>query len=353
MGMPRYRPSDPNSPSRIPIECWECTTLLAFASYPPQLWFVRGDFNGWDTSDPMYDDGTHGDLVAGDGVHTALVTISSMGRYEFKVALEDWSASFPTSGNSWLDAQTDGEIVTFTFDTNIYADGWLPETNVIGVSTESGAWTAVGDWQGWDNANPATALTHMGDGVYELTTAITSPGTYQYKAVKTGTWDAIGADGRSVNAATATFATIQAGQNVTFQLDANAGRVHVMVEEIPPVPAPDDDIWWDGLGHDSRSDLYRVPGGAVTTGVPVTLRLRTYKNDVTEVILRVWSTTANAQTLYQMSKAATSSEAPYGYDYWQATIPAQEVPTILYYRFIVRDGTDEDFYEDDDLFDGS
>ena len=24
-------------------------------------------------------------------------------------------------------------------------------------------------------------------------------------------------------------------------------------------PQHDDNIWWDGLGHDSRSDLYRVP----------------------------------------------------------------------------------------------
>jgi hypothetical protein len=331
------------------------THLLDIETAPaPWLpyWYVSGDFNGGSLDDPMYDDGTNGDGVAGDGVFTALVDIETAGHYEFKVANDDWPASYPGSGNSWLDTTVDGEWVTITFDTNTYADGWLPETNIIGVSTEPGAWTAVGDWQGWDNANPATAMTALGGGIYEFTTSIASPGAYQYKAVKTGTWDAIGVDGRGVNAATASFETTLVDQNVTFTVDALAGRVQVLVEETPPVPGPDGDIWWEGLGHNSRDDLYRVPGGAVTTGTPVTLRLRTYHNDVTEVTVRVWSTAANAQTLLPMTKVATTDDEPYGYDYWQATIPAQDVQTVLYYRFIVRDSSDEDYYEDDDLFDG-
>jgi hypothetical protein len=127
-------------------------------------------------------------------------------------------------------------VVTITFDANTHADGWLPETNIIGVSTEPGAWTAVGDWQGWDNASPATAMTAPGGGLYEFTTTIASPGTFQYKAVKTGTWDAIGADSRSVNASTATFETTVADQDVTFAVDALGGRIYVEVEEVPPVP---------------------------------------------------------------------------------------------------------------------
>jgi glycosidase len=345
-------PSDPNVAYGDPDWGGDTTTLSAFALYPPPAWYARGDFNGWGTDDPMFDDGTHGDATAGDGVYTALVTVATAGRYEFKIASEDWSDSYPTSGNSWLETAADGETVSVTFDTGSHSDGWLPETNVIGVSAEPAAWTAVGDWQGWDNANPATAMSDLGAGLYQFTTAIASPGSYQYKAVKTGSWDAIGADGRSVNAATAPFETVGVDQNVTFSVDALAGRVRVEVEPLPPTPAPDDDIWWDGLGHNSRDDLYRVPGGAVTTGTPVTLRLRTFHDDVTDVTLRVWSTTAEAQTLYPMALVASSDDAPYGYDYWQATIPAQDEPTILYYRFIVRDGSDEDFYEDDDMFDG-
>jgi glycosidase len=327
-------------------------TLSAIALFPPPAWYVRGDFNGWGTSDPMFDDGTHGDVTPGDGVYTAQVTIEMRARHEFRVATDDWATGHPGSGNSWLTTTTPDETVTFTFDINAYADGWLPETNIIGVSSDPGAWTAVGDWQGWDNADPATTMTGLGGGVYEFTTAIAVPGSYQYKAVKTGSWDAIGADGRSVNANTATFETIAADQNVTFSVDAHSGRVQVAMEPVPPIPQPDDNIWWDGLGHDSRDDMYRVPWGAVTTGTPVTLRFRTYHDDVTGVTLRVWSTAAGAQTLYPMERVASTDDSPYGYDYWEATIPGQDAPTVLFYRFIVRDGSDEDFYEDDDLFDG-
>ena len=349
-------PSDPNVAYTEPDWGSDESILSAFALFPPLPlpdWYARGDFNGWGTDNPMYDDGTNGDPVAGDGLFTALVTVATSGRYEFKIANEDWSASYPGSGNSWLETGSDGETVIITFDTSSHADGWLPETNIIGVSTEPGAWTAVGDWQGWDNANPATAMASQGGGVYEFASSIPSPGSYQYKAVRTGTWDAIGADGRGINASTAAFETTLTDQNVTFTVDALAGRVRVEVEEPPPVPGPDDDVWWDGLGHNTRDDLYRVPGGAVTTGVPVTLRFRTYHNDVTEVLVRVWSTQALAQTLYPMELVATTDDEPFGYDYWQATLPAQDVQTVLYYRFIVRDGTDEDFYEDDDLFDGA
>jgi len=348
-------PSDPNVAYTAPDWGGDVTVLSAFALFPPPpppVWYVRGEFNGWGTDNPMNDAGSNGDAVAGDGIFTALASIATTGRYEFKVANEDWSTAYPASGNSWLETTLDGEDVTITFNTNNLSDGWLPETHIIGVSTEPGAWTAVGDWEGWDNANPATAMSSLGNGQYELLTSIASPGSYQFKAVKTGTWDAVGADGRGVNAATVNFETLAADQNVTFTVDALAGRVNVAVEEIPPVPGFDNNIWWDGLGHNSRDDLYRVPGGAVTTGVPVSLRFRTFHNDVTEVTVRVWSTSAGAQTLYPMELVATTDEDPYGYDYWQVELPPQAEPTILYYRFIVRDGSDEDFYEDDDLFDG-
>jgi glycosidase len=345
-------PSDPNIAYASPDWSGDVTTLSAFALYPELSLYVRGDFNGWGTADPLFDDGTHGDVIAKDGIYTTQIGIATANRYEFKVATSDWSTGFPGSGNSWLETTIADQTVTFTFDANTYSDGWLPATNIIAVNTDPSFWTAVGDWQGWDNADPATAMSALGGGLYEFTATIAAPGNYQFKAVKTGTWDAVGADGRSVNAATATFTTVQADQQVTFSVDALAGRVNVEVAAPPPVPGPDDDIWWDGLGHNSRDDLYRVPGGAVTTGVPVTLRFRTFHNDVTSVILRVWSTTANAQSLYPMEKVATTDDPPYGYDYWQFSLPAQDTPTILYYRFIVRDGSDEDYYEDDDLFDG-
>jgi hypothetical protein len=231
-------PSDPNVAYSVPDWGGDVTTLSAFALFPPPEWYVRGDFNGWGTADPMYDDGTNGDATAGDGIYTALVSIAIAGSHEFKVASEDWSDSYPGSGNSWLDTTTADEAATITFDINTYSDGWLPETNIIGVSTEPGAWTAVGDWQGWNNDDVTTAMILLSGGIYEFTTPIASPGSHQYKAVKTATWDAIGADGRSVNANTAAFETIEAGQNVTFRVDALVGRVSVEVEPVLPISNP-------------------------------------------------------------------------------------------------------------------
>jgi hypothetical protein len=226
---------------------WSTTAVLAVSTHyppaPPPAWYARGDFNGWGTTDPLYDDGTHGDVTPTDGIYTALVAVATAGRYEFKVASEDWSVGYPTSGNSWLDTTVADEVVTVTFDTNVYDDDWLPETNIIGVSTEPGTWTAVGDWQGWNNADPTTAMSTLGGGQYQFTASIASPGSYQYKAVNTGTWDAIGADGRSINANTVSFETTEAGQDVTFTVDAFAGRVKVEVEYVPPRPKPDNNIW--------------------------------------------------------------------------------------------------------------
>ncbi len=47
------------------------------------------------------------------------------------------------------------------------------------------------------------------------------------------------------------------------------------------------------------------PSAPSTRATPVTLRFRTYANDVTGVRARVWNTTANAQSFLDMQRAAT------------------------------------------------
>ena len=117
------------------------------------------------------------------------------------------------------------------------------------------------------------------------------------------------------------------------------------------LPQPDNNVEWDGLRHDSRDLLYRTPGGAVPAGTPVTLRFRTYHNDVTAVKARVYDTNAGGQSLIPMTPAATDVDCygpvPAGYtcDFWQVTLP-NTVPNNLWYRFIVTDGTDTDYYAD-------
>ena len=91
----------------------------------------------------------------------------------------------------------------------------------------------MGDWQGWNNANAATAMTAQGGGIYELAYIIGTAGTYQYKAVDTGSWDAIGTDSRGVDANNWVFTTTDANQTVDFFVNALDGSVSVTV-----VPEP-------------------------------------------------------------------------------------------------------------------
>jgi hypothetical protein len=105
----------------------------------------------------------------------------------------DWSRP---GANSWFYADEDGSI-TITYNSNWVSDGWKTEQDRIGLSTDPGAWTIAGSFQGWDNANPATAMTPLGGGIYLFSQLFTA-GEYWFKPVVTGTWDSIAENERSV-----------------------------------------------------------------------------------------------------------------------------------------------------------
>ena len=58
------------------------------------------------------------------------------------------------------------------------------------------------------------------------------------------------------------------------------------VADQPPL-ARDGAIDEGGLAHDSRSDRYRTPFGAVPAGTTVTLRLRATAGDLTDATVRI------------------------------------------------------------------
>ena len=188
--------------------------------------YLAGEFNGW-TADGLEM------MDMGGGIYSATVTGMTAGaRYEFKVTDGSWSWSIP-GPNSWLIANSVGECdITLNANSSI-GDGWSPDTNRIGVSTDPGTWTIAGDFQGWDNANPATAMTDIGGGIYMLSVNL-APGTYYAKAVMTGTWDSISWDGRSVNTANQEIVTTAGQETVNFYVDALGGAFKV---EVIPEPA--------------------------------------------------------------------------------------------------------------------
>ena len=56
---------------------------------------------------------------------------------------------------------------------------------------------------------------------------------------------------------------------------------------------------------DSRDTLYRTPQGAVPAGTPVTIRFRTFHDDVTSVTLRDFNVAQNSEHLVAMKRAAS------------------------------------------------
>ncbi len=195
-------------------------------------WCLAGAMNGWNNaSDPMYDNGTHGDLLSGDGVYSLALTIASPATYEWKaVECGNWGNVHPAA-NSWFITSAANQLVTFMLDTNDYSANagmaLLPAGNIVNVNGDTlpTSFTAVGDFQGWNNADPTTLMTDMGKGYYRLVYTVPSAGSYIGKVVATGTWNAFGADGRSVDAANISFTTTIADQQVVFLLDSYTGRM--------------------------------------------------------------------------------------------------------------------------------
>lgn len=122
--------------------------------------------------------------------------------------------------------------------------------------------------------------------------------------------------------------------------------------------AHDNNVEWDGIFHDTRDAYYRSPGwgttsgnqktGAVPVGTAVTLRLRSYKDDLTSAAIRIWDGMGGVEKIIPMQINESTSE----YDYWEGIIQSPAIPDDYYYNFILTDGSDTDYYNDDSNLDG-
>jgi hypothetical protein len=192
---------------------------LPTLSAPPP-YYIAGDFNSWNAAGAQMTE-----TSPGSGIWSATLNVGS-GRHEFKITEGDWNWSYP-GPNSWLYAPASGNI-TVTFNTNTNGDGWSTASQRIGLNADPGTWTAAGDFQGWNNA--AGNMTPVGGGVYEY--ILTSAGTWNWKAVVTGSWDSISYDNRSVGTGNWTF-TINPGQEAQLFVNALAGTAMVNIVAIP------------------------------------------------------------------------------------------------------------------------
>ncbi|HNT24080.1 MAG TPA: alpha-amylase family glycosyl hydrolase, partial [Anaerolineales bacterium] len=144
-----------------------------------------------------------------------------------------------------------------------------------------------------------------------------------------GAYDTLPSDDQSLNWDDPTTQKVYATYQIPF-VDA-------------PIASHDNSVWWAELGHNSRDPLYRTPGGPVSTGTAVTLRLRAAAGDLTAAQVRVWNDRLDADTTYDLALASSDTQ----YDWWEVTLPASPDSTIYWYRFIAIDGSDTDYYEDD------
>lgn len=136
-------------------------------------------------------------------------------------------------------------------------------------------------------------------------------------------------------------------------LPLNIGQVESTPHISHRVGALDNEIDWTAVLHDSRDSFYRSPGwgtteginktGAVPVGTDVTIRIRTLASDVEEVKIRYWDGMAESEHFISLSVTSTAD----GYDYWEGVIPSPAAPDDFYYGFQLRDGTNTDYYHDD------
>ncbi len=209
------------------ITCAAGLAVGAFTASASAAVYTPGNFNGWNDTIQMTES------PPASGVFT--YAVSGQGANSFQqfvlAANTGYGNKYIPSGDQWLTANASG-AVTIGFNTNTINDGWFPAANRVSTDAPESAWTAVGDWQGWNNGNPATAMSLLSGSIYSYSTTL-APGSYQYKAVNTNSWNAIGSDSRSVNANTLAFSTDAVNNQVQFLVDAGAGTIRVNVTPAP------------------------------------------------------------------------------------------------------------------------
>ncbi len=276
------------------------------------------------------------------------------GDWEYKAALNSsWDENYG------LHATRDGAnvplhlaapaSVKFYYD---HKSHWITDNRSSVIVTAPGSFQSeLGCSGDWDPGCLRSWLQDVdGDGIATFSTTALPPGSYETKATIDESWSENYGAGGVRDGANIPFSVSAPGSTVTFAFNTTS---HVMTVNVQaPVSSHDNNVEWDGLRHDSRSDVYRTPGGAVPDGRAVKLRFRTFHDDVTSVKLRIYDLDASSQSIVAMTPVATDvscyqpSLASRTCDFWQATITRAQ-PDNLWYRFIVADGTKIAYYADD------
>ncbi len=288
---------------------------------------------------------------AGDDVWQGTWTVPA-GNWEYKAALNDsWTENYglhasPGGANIPLNLAA-STSVKFYYD---HKSHWVTDNVNSIIATVPGDFQAQlgcpGDW------DPGCLRSWLqdpgGTGIYSFETTGLLKGSYQAKVAINESWNENYGQGGTPNGANIVFVVPIDHAKVVFRYDPSS---HVLL--ILTGHSHDNNVEYDGLAHDSRNTLYRTPSGVVAPGTPVMLRLRTFHNDVTSVVIRLYDTAVGHEERDPMSLAASNV------DCYDAALTASGstcdfyqysyTPTALgttYYRFIIRDGTATAYYSD-------
>ena len=288
---------------------------------------------------------THLAYDAEDDVWQGTFNVAT-GPQEYKAALNDtWDVSFPSGNVSLTGANAP---VKFYYDHKTHFVSDSTKLIIVAVGTWQQEVGCTGTWapdclRGW--------MTDVdNDGTYTFETTDIGPGNWEGKGATGESWSNPNFPAGNIN-----FTVPAGGARVVFSFVDATDTMSIAV--YPLGHGNDNNVEFDGLGHNSHDTLYRVPFGAVTPGEEVILRFRTYHNDVTGVRARVWDDAQQAQFFLNLELAAADvscydeAQPDETCDFWQASL-TPSAPTTYYYRFIISDGTDTANYEDDEQRDG-
>ncbi len=294
---------------------------------------------------------THLTYDANDDVWQAVFNLPA-GNWEYKVALNgSWAENYglhATQGGANIALNLAAPTaVKFYYD---HKSHWVTDNRNSAIAVSPGNFQhALGCSGDWDPGCLRSWLQDPdGDGIYTFATTALLAGNYEGKVALNESWDVNYGQGGIQNGANIPFNVPFDHAKVTFRYDSTT---HIL--SISAGHGHDNNVEYDGLAHDSRNSLYRVPSGAVNPGTPVMLRLRTYHNDVTGVTIRLYDTAVGHEDREAMKMTASNVDcfdpaltaSGSTCDYWQYTYTPTALGTV-YYRFIVTDGTATAYYSD-------
>ena len=280
------------------------------------------------------------------------------GTYEYKVALGGWAENYGSNyqqgGPNFALTLDAARTVRFFYDhkTHYIADS-VDDTIYTVPGSFNSEIGCAGDWA--PDCLASLMSDTDGDGTYTFVTDQIPAGSYEFKIATNESWNNpnYGVGGGSDNV---TFSVPSSGAVVTISFNSANNTPSVSVAS--QAPSNDNNVEYDGLAHDSQSDVYRVPFGAVNPGTAITLRFRTFNDDVSGVRARFYDTATSSAFFRNMSLDASDISCYGGLpaskrcDFWSTTITPAQIGTI-YYRFIVSDGSSTAFYADDRFKDGA